>query len=132
MMTDQERREIVLYRLEKAANTLEYAQRNLNYGMYSVAANRLYYAFYYAASALLISVKIEAHSHSGVQSMMHLHFVKTGKLSEDDGILMRRLFVMRQSSDYEDFVDYQKEDIEPLLPLTEALINKIKEFVEMV
>lgn len=131
MMTDQERREIVLYRLEKAANTLEYAQRNLNYGMYSVAANRLYYAFYYAASALLISVKIEAHSHSGVQSMMHLHFVKTGKLSEDDGILMRRLFVMRQSSDYEDFVDYQKEDIEPLLPLTEALINKIKEFVEM-
>lgn len=131
MMTDQERREIVLYRLEKAANTLEYAQRNLNYGMYSVAANRLYYAFYYAASALLISVKIEAHSHSGVQSMMHLHFVKTGKLSEDDGILMRRLFVMRQSSDYEDFVDYQKEDIEPLLPLTEALINKIKEFMEM-
>ena len=103
MMTDQERREIVLYRLEKAANTLEYAQRNLNYGMYSVAANRLYYAFYYAASALLISVKIEAHSHSGVQSMMHLHFVKTGKLSEEDGILMRRLFVMRQSSDYEDF-----------------------------
>lgn len=131
MMTDQERREIVLYRLEKAANTLEYAQRNLNYGMYSVAANRLYYAFYYAASALLISVKIEAHSHSGVQSMMHLHFVKTGKLSEDDGILMRRLFVMRQSSDYEDFVDYQKEDIEPLLPLTEALINKIKGFVEI-
>ncbi|MBO7596136.1 MAG: HEPN domain-containing protein [Bacteroidales bacterium] len=131
MMTDQERREIVLYRLEKAANTLEYAQRNLNYGMYSVAANRLYYAFYYAASALLISVKIEAHSHSGVQSMMHLHFVKTGKLSEDDGILMRRLFVMRQSSDYEDFVDYQKNDIEPLFPLTEALINKIKGFVEI-
>lgn len=131
MMTDQERREIVLYRLEKAANTLEYAQRNLNYGMYSVAANRLYYAFYYAASALLISVKIEAHSHSGVQSMMHLHFVKTGKLSEEDGILMRRLFVMRQSSDYEDFVDYQKDDIEPLFPLTEALINKIKGFVEI-
>lgn len=131
MMTDQERREIVLYRLEKAANTLEYAQRNLNYGMYSVAANRLYYAFYYAASALLISIKIEAHSHSGVQSMMHFHFVKSGKLSEDDGILMRRLFVMRQSSDYEDFVDYQKDDIEPLFPLTEALINKIKGFVEI-
>lgn len=131
MMTDQERREIVLYRLEKAANTMDYAQRNLNYGMYSVAANRLYYAFYYAASALLINVKIEAHSHSGVQSMMHLHFVKTGKLSEEDGILMRRLFVMRQSSDYEDFVDYQKDDIEPLFPLTEALINKIKGFVEI-
>ncbi|MDD6002274.1 MAG: HEPN domain-containing protein [Bacteroidales bacterium] len=131
MMTDKERHEIVLYRLEKAANTLDYAHRNFNYGMYSVAANRLYYSFYYAASALLISVKIEAHSHSGVQSMMHLHFVKTGKLSEDEGILMRRLFVMRQSSDYEDFVDYQQDDIEPLFPLTEALINKIKGLVEI-
>lgn len=131
MMTEQERKDIVLYRFEKAVQTFNDAQRNLNYGMFSVAANRLYYAFYYAASALLISVKIEAHSHSGVQSMMHLHFVKTGKLSEDEGILMRRLFVMRQSSDYEDFVDYQPDDIEPLFPLTEALINKIKGLVEI-
>ena len=126
MMTEQERKDIVLYRFEKAVQTFNDAQRNLNYGMFSVAANRLYYAFYYAASALLISIKIEAHSHSGVQSMMHLHFVKTGLLTESDGILMRRLFVMRQSSDYEDFVDFKQEDLEPLLPSTLDLINKIK------
>ncbi len=130
MMTEQERKDIVLYRFEKAVQTFNDAQRNLNYGMFSVAANRLYYAFYYAASALLISIKIEAHSHSGVQSMMHLHFVKTGLLTESDGILMRRLFVMRQSSDYEDFVDFKQEDLEPLLPSTLDLINKIKELVE--
>ena len=129
MMTEQERKDIVLYRFEKAVQTFNDAQRNLNYGMFSVAANRLYYAFYYAASALLISIKIEAHSHSGVQSMMHLHFVKTGLLTESDGILMRRLFVMRQSSDYEDFVDFKQEDLEPLLPSTLDLINKIKELV---
>ena len=130
MMTEQERKDIVLYRFEKAVQTFNDAQRNLNYGMFSVAANRLYYAFYYAASALLISIKIEAHSHSGVQSMMHLHFVKTGLLTESDGVLMRRLFVMRQSSDYEDFVDFKQEDLEPLLPSTLDLINKIKELVE--
>lgn len=129
-MTEQERMDIVLYRFEKAMQTFKDAQRNLNYGMFSVAANRLYYAFYYAASALLISIKIEVHSHSGVQSMMHLHFVKTGLLTESDGILMRRLFVMRQSSDYEDFVDFKQEDLEPLLPLTLELINKIRELVE--
>ncbi|MBQ5512277.1 MAG: HEPN domain-containing protein, partial [Bacteroidales bacterium] len=60
MMTDDNRRDIVNYRIEKANKTLDDAQKNLNYGMYNVAANRLYYAFYYAASALLISNKIEA------------------------------------------------------------------------
>ena len=125
MMTDENRRDIVAYRIEKANKTLEDAQKNLNYGMYNVAANRLYYAFYYAASALLISIKIEAHTHSGIQSMMHLHFIKTGILSEDDGILMRRLFTLRQESDYEDFIDIQQDDIEEILPATTRLIKKL-------
>ena len=124
-MTDENRRDIVAYRIEKANKTLEDAQKNLNYGMYNVAANRLYYAFYYAASALLISIKIEAHTHSGIQSMMHLHFIKTGILSEDDGILMRRLFTLRQESDYEDFIDIQQDDIEEILPATTRLIKKL-------
>ena len=131
MMTDENRRDIVTYRIEKANNSLTEAQRNLNYGMYNVAANRLYYAFYYAASALLISIKVEAHTHSGVQSMIHLHFIKTGLLSEDDGILMRRLFVMRQETDYEDFIDRTQDDIEEILPETTNLVKKIQNLINI-
>ena len=129
MMTDQERREIVLYRLEKAANTLEYAQRNLNYGMYSVAANRLYYAFYYAASALLISVKIEAHSHSGVQSMMHLHFVKTGIIEDRYGAFLTRMEQLREKGDYNCLFEVTKEELLTFVEPAKELVEKIRQLI---
>ena len=125
MMTDENRRDIVSYRMEKADASLSEALKCLNFSMFNIAANRLYYAFYYAASALLISMKIEAHTHSGVQTMMHQQFIKTGILSGDDGILMRKLFLMRQRSDYEDFVDMTQEDIDDILPAASSLVKKI-------
>jgi uncharacterized protein (UPF0332 family) len=99
--------------------------------MYNVAANRLYYAFYYAASALLISNKIEAHTHSGIQTMMHLHFIKTGKLTVEEGVLMRQLFTLRQESDYEDFIDIQQEDLDDILPSTINLVKKLQELIDI-
>ena len=131
MMTDDNRRDIVNYRIEKANKTLDDAQKNLNYGMYNVAANRLYYAFYYAASALLISNKIEAHTHSGIQTMMHLHFIKTGKLTVEEGVLMRQLFTLRQESDYEDFIDIKQEDLDDILPSTINLVKKLQELIDI-
>ncbi|MDR2058337.1 MAG: HEPN domain-containing protein [Dysgonamonadaceae bacterium] len=43
--------------------------------------NRLYYACYYAVTALLINSGIEAQTHAGVRRMLALHFTKTEKLS---------------------------------------------------
>ncbi|GAB1417157.1 hypothetical protein MASR2M117_25630 [Paludibacter sp.] len=50
--------------------------------LWNTAINRLYYACYYAVSALLIANQIETHTHAGVRQMLALHFVKTGKLSK--------------------------------------------------
>lgn len=41
-----------------------------------IAANRLYYASYYAVSALLISYGIVVRSHDGVKRMLGPHFLK--------------------------------------------------------
>jgi len=54
-----ERQAIVTYRLEKAESTYNDVLKSMEFGMFSTAANRLYYCFYYAASALLISKGIE-------------------------------------------------------------------------
>ena len=115
-LTTEERKAIIDYRLEKADMTFNDVVKSVEYGMYSTAANRLYYAFYYAAGALLISKGISAHTHSGVQAMMHMHFVKPSILTTDDGALIRKLFTLRQESDYDDFVIVTYEDIAPLLP----------------
>lgn len=53
-LNQEEREAIVIYRLEKAAKTLEEARCNLPMQFWSLIANRMYYAAYYAVSALLI------------------------------------------------------------------------------
>lgn len=48
-LTDEERRAIVVYRLEKAEGALVEARDCASLGHWTLAANRLYYAAYYAS-----------------------------------------------------------------------------------
>ena len=48
---------------------------------YNAAVNRMYYACYYAAVALLLKYDIQTQTHNGVKTMLGLHFISTGKLS---------------------------------------------------
>lgn len=45
---------------------------------FNAVVNRLYYACYYAASALLLNHHIEANTHNGVKTQLSMHFVRTG------------------------------------------------------
>lgn len=72
-------------------------------GFYNAAVNRMYYACYYGAVALLALHAIEATTHNGVRTQLSLHFVRTGKLDLEHGATFSLLFDKRHSGDYEDF-----------------------------
>lgn len=78
MLTDQDRKDIVRYRMENAMATLAEVDVHVQNQFYNTAANRLYYACYYAVSALLIANGIATKSHDGVIQMFGLHFIRTG------------------------------------------------------
>ena len=48
-LTDENRKDIVTYRIERAFVALEQAKGNRQMGYLEITANRLYYAAYYAA-----------------------------------------------------------------------------------
>ncbi len=75
-LSPEERAAIVAYRIEKAHETFKEAIAVNNLGYWSLAANRLYYAAYYASVAILIKNGIESNSHKGVIRMIGLYFVK--------------------------------------------------------
>lgn len=104
-LTDEERRAIVVYRLEKAEGALVEARDCASLGHWTLAANRLYYAAYYASSALLISAGHLAKTHEGTIGMIGQHYVRTGILTNKDGSLLARLQNMRHTGDYDDFLD---------------------------
>lgn len=86
-------------------------------------ANRLYYAAYYAVSALLIANHIPAHTHDGNINQFGLHFIKTGVVDKTYGKLLRRLFSMRLTGDYSDRFDLVEDDVQPLMEPTERFIQ---------
>ena len=126
----EDRKSVVKYRVERAYSTLEEAQEVASQGWYNLAANCLYYAIYYIASALLIKNERPVKTHSGLIAQISLHYVKTGILSIDEGALISQMFNLRQSSDYEDFKQVTKENIEELLPKVYELVDKLKSLIE--
>jgi len=124
-LTEEERSAIVLYRIEKAENALEEIRKMIPLGLWTTIANRMYYALYYAVSALLIKDGHSPSSHKGVMSLYNLYYVKTGILSIEDGRLFGNVFSFRQGSDYDDFIDATEEEVNDYFPQVVALVEKI-------
>lgn len=128
-LTDQDRHNLIEYRLTRAQETLEEAAYNAKGEYYNTAVNRLYYAAYYAASALMLSSGLYATTHAGVKTMLSLHFIKTGKLNIEHGKTFLTLFENRQSGDYEDFVYCDLNLYSQLAPRTVDFIKDIKSII---
>ena len=129
-MTDEQRRDIVIYRLDNAINTLSEIKDHISNGFYNTAVNRMYYACFYAVSALLIAHQIEVKSHDGTRQKFGQHFVLTGMVPKEFGKFYRMIFEKRSAGDYDDFITHDLQTAETLYPGTENFVYRIKEIVD--
>ncbi len=124
------RDDLVRYRFERAKETLEEAELMMSSNHLFGAANRLYYACFYAVSALLVRHEFASSKHSGVMSLLNRNFVKTGKISVEYGKFYSRMFDHRSKSDYADMLaepDVVSEDLKTAKDFIEAIQQLIKE-----
>ena len=128
-LDEQSRKALVQYRLERADETITESEILSREAHYNAAVNRLYYACFYATSALLVANGIATSSHAGVKTMLGLNFVSKGLLSNEHGKTFSRLFEIRHSGDYDDFVYCDKEMVDEYTPKAVAFIDKIKELI---
>jgi uncharacterized protein (UPF0332 family) len=129
-MTREERNELATYRITKARNTFRETDLLITNNLWNTAVNRLYYACYYAVSALLISKEIETQTHAGARQMFGLHFIKSGLIELSLGKFYSRLFDLRQTGDYDDFLDFSEEDTLDLLEPANRLITHIESILK--
>ena len=121
-----EKNDLIKYRLEKAHVTLTEAKSLFAQGYYSGAANRLYYSCFYAVIALLAKDDISVRTHNGVRSEFFRLYIKTGILNSGLSETYSNLMGIRQDSDYGDLIDFQDEDIRPLVTQAEEFIKNIE------
>lgn len=129
-LTPENRENIILYRLDKAIDTMQQVHEIVKLGYWTLVANRLYYASYYACCALLIKSGIETSTHKGVINQIGQSFILQGILPVSDAKLLSKLFSMRQSGDYDDLFDWEEEDVMPLIPQVEDFINRVNTLIK--
>ena len=114
-LDEQSRLALIQYRIERAEETIEEASLLSKESHFNAAINRLYYACFYAASALMVAYGLTASSHAGVKTMIGMHFVSKGLLSKEQGKAFSRLFEIRHSGDYDDFVMTRTRSLSSLI-----------------
>ena len=123
--------EYIKYRLDKAWKTFEDARLLANTRSWDSSMNRLYYACFYSVLALFAKHNLNTQTHSGVKTQLSLHFVKSGLLDKELGLLYGDLFDLRQRGDYGDFFDFKEKDIIPIIPKVEEFLKKIDTLINM-
>ena len=98
-MTPEYEQEIAA-NLERAEQSIQAAKDLSIKGYHDFAASRAYYAAFYGATAVLLNEGLDFSKHTGVIASIHQRFVKTGKLSTEQGKDLNWLFEIRNVGDY--------------------------------
>ena len=125
-MTLSERTELVKYRMNRAKETFSDVEFQVENRKWSTAVNRLYYACYYAVTALLLWNELNTKTHNGVRQMFALHFIKTNIIDRKHADIYTDIFDMRQTGDYGDFIIIDENKIIALLQPARELIGIIE------
>ena len=91
--------DLIQYRISRSSETLREAETMIQNKFWNAAVNRIYYACYYAVSALLLKKGIETNSHKGIRQMFGLHFIQSELLTKEDGRFFSDLYDRRQTGD---------------------------------
>ena len=120
-----EDRQYAQYRLSRADEALDEARLMLEHGHLHAAVSRLYYACFYAVSALLLTAGLAAKKHSGVIALFDRHWVNSGEVAISHGRLYRKLFENREMSDYLDLAQFERAEVEKLLSEAEQFVETV-------
>jgi uncharacterized protein (UPF0332 family)/predicted nucleotidyltransferase len=107
------REDLIREWLGRAREALDEARELAERGHWNGCVNRLYYACFDAARALLVQRNYRFSKHSSVQSLLNRDFGKTGILAPDLMDLYNTLFKARGAADYEPFARFQEAEVRP-------------------
>lgn len=120
----------IAYRISKSHEALNDAKLLAENNSWNACINRLYYACYYAVSALLLKDGVSPQTHTGLKTQFNLHYIKTGVIEKDMGKLYADLMDWRQKGDYGDMFDFTKDTVQPLLGPVGRFLDKIESLIK--
>lgn len=122
--------DLVRHRLQRAFEALEEACVLQEAGHFNAAVSRLYYACFYAISALLLTEGQAFAKHTSVLATLDRNWIKPGKVPVQVGRFTRKMFERRQQSDYGDLVKFDETDIERWAVQAQETVDALATVIE--
>ena len=118
------------YRLDRAAEMLKTAKRDLEAEDYASANNRAYYCIFHSMRAVLALTGEDFKRHSGVIARFTEQYLKTKILPSELSKTISMAFIIRNRSDYEDFYVCSIADTNKLVSDAEVFLQTVSAFLE--
>ena len=130
MILEENRKDLIGYRLEQARNAIIEAQLMIDNEMFSAALNRVYYGMFYVVLALALKYKFETSKHQQLIGWFNREFVAAKAVDAKYGKIIRIAFQNRSKGDYDAFIEFSPEEAELMLSDMIEFTDVIKKIIE--
>ncbi len=124
------RSDYLTYKLKRANNALKVAETLLQEEFSEDAVNRIYYAVFYAVSAILYTKKLYPKTHLGTKALFSKEFIQSGLIDKEYSDFYGIIFAKRFEADYQDFAEIDINAVRSYLNEAEQFIKRITEYIE--
>lgn len=130
-LSDEDRSTLINYRFGQADETTADVKLLIENNRFRSALNRIYYGMFYSLLALALAYKFESSKHAQIIGWFNKNFVHTGKFDEKFGKIINKAFNKRTKSDYDTFVEIDKETASEMYIEMKEFIFEIKRFLSI-
>ncbi|ANH83336.1 hypothetical protein A8C56_22220 [Niabella ginsenosidivorans] len=121
----------VQQKLRKAHALFNEVETLIQFGYYTTAVNRLYYACFHAVKALLLTKDLIPKTHSGTVALLHKHFVQAQLFDIQQASFYSRIMQERIDDDYNDFILTDKDEVNSFVSPAKELIAYIERLIDI-
>jgi len=129
MISEQERKDLVTHKMARAGETIQEADALFGIEKYSGAVNRGYYAAFYAAGAVLLSLGFETAKHAQLISLFHREVINKGLIDKEFGRILSAAFEARSEGDYKTYASFTREEVETILADVKKFVARMREYL---
>ena len=130
MLPDEDKRILSNLRYEHALECLRAADALFAAGDLKGAANRTYYAVFYAMRSVLALDDIDRKHHSAIIAEFRNHYVRTGVFDKTWSKLIQLLSEYRNGSDYNDFFIISRDEVSERIEGAKGFLEAVRTFLD--
>jgi len=125
-MKDDEKNALIEHRITRATDTIEEVSFLIKNKKFLLAVNRIYYGMFYILSALSLKYDFSTSKHQQLIGWFNKEFISTGEIDRKYGRILHNAYSNRSTGDYDDFAEFDEEDVKKSFDEMKDFIRTIR------